>query len=595
MKRQSSLEDNNNIEIPARVLDNLSLDENILFKFKGIKRPLNTKISKLFKYSIIVLSIVVIIEIIILILFIQDDIYFFLPFIALIPFVSGGYWLFLFKSKFFVSINYLALTNKAIYIYQHQRKVPKESETLERIELSSLSIVLVSELKTKENFIPRGLIDFVYPKESSSKSMIYPVNRKSIGEVNNVLVKYKIIESIIWAYIDVNERINIISQELNLRDLMISPTSLEFNRLKKQIRHHIVEFVIGGIVILICIILILLGDNIFSTIGIFGIVISFTLIAVIIRFDIYIRQVLPSNEGTMQITSEGLKFIHEKGTTVFNFDSNIAFDFKIIRSKMFSEKSIFIGTIIVQDLNNPHLKVKFGPTIEIVKTLELLFLSYLSWKNNHQLLFREEEISTLLDQKRTISSKGLIKSKVDSTLITEAITSQTIGLSEKQEESVKKRLIINEKVLMIYQPKRRRQVLFIHLIGIIIGIILTFFSIWRFFEPLLMPLFVMSFTIGITIIIFTLISLYNYIFIDRLYIFTNQKLIIKNFKKYFDVPYKDISLILLKEGRTSDIVQIDFKVDSEIKTNAKISNISLTIEKDSDLYDKIIYYKKTFT
>ncbi|MFX1498859.1 MAG: hypothetical protein ACFFBH_15145 [Promethearchaeota archaeon] len=594
MKRQKSNESNNDEELPANILDNVSLDEIILYKSKGIKKPTNIKF-KVSKYFIPIFSIIFMIEMFILTLFIQDHIHLFLPILVIFPIIAIVCWVCLFISHIFVFINYFALTNKALYIYQYPKKFPNRPETLKKIELKSLITVSLSELTKKKNLTPRGLLNFVYPKESSSKSMSYPVNRKIIGGINDVLVKCNIIESIIWMCRDVNERINIISKELNLRNLEISPTSQEFIRLKKWVKHLNIGLVTGTIVFLTCIILISLGNNLISTISSYGMVVSLTCLVIIIPFNIITRQVVPSNEGTMQITTEGLKFVDEKGTRVIDFNSNIAFNFKIIPNKMFSERATFIGTIIVQDLNNPHLKIKFGPTVEIVKILEFLFLSYLSWKNYHQLLLKKEEVLTLQDQKSLMKITESIKSKTNSISITGAVTSQTVGLSEQQKENIKKMLLPNEKVLTVYQPERKKQVLLIHLIGIAIGITLTFFSIWRFFEPLLMPIFVMVFTVGMIVIIFTLISLYNYIFIERIYIFTDQKLILKNFKKYYDVSYKDISLVLLKEGHTSDVIQIVFNFDSEIKTNAKISNINLTIEKDSDLYDKIIYYKKNFT
>jgi hypothetical protein len=78
----------------------------------------------------------------------------------------------------------------------------------------------------------------------------------------------------------------------------------------------------------------------------------------------------------------------------------------------------------------------------------------------------------------------------------------------------------------------------------------------------------------------------------NLYIFTNQKLIVKHFKKYHEVPYKDFSTILLNEHRKSDRITIVLKIDSLV--NLDIIQIPYA-QKNSDLYNKIISNKKTFT
>ncbi len=597
MKRQKVNDEENDYdkEVPANIQNNLSADEIILYKSKGFNNPSSTKF---IKFAVPILQIAIIIELLILFQIVKREIDMIINiFIFGSSILMWIYWVFLVKLNILSSINYFIFSNRAVYVYHHSRRFfsSNKSETLEKIELSSLKAILLRKLKKKKDLVPNGLIDFIYPKESNLKFITDPTNRMAIGETNDVLLKYNIIESIMWVYQDVKGRIDTIIKELNLsKPPEISPTSQECIRLKKRVRNHNIVLGIGILNFIFCTIFISLGNNIVSLICIFGIIASLTLVIFIASFDIHIRQVVPSSDGMIQITPEGLKYINEKRTIIFNFNSNIGFDFKIIPNKM-SENFTYIGTITIQSFDNPDLKVKFGPTIEIIKVLELLYLSYLSWKNHHQLLLNEEEILSLRNQKSMVKSKESIKRKIDSSPIVDTISSQKFGLSEEQEDNVKKVLNTNEKVLTIYQHERKTYILLIYLIIFSVGVILILFSIWSVLEFLfMMPNFVITFTFGMTIIIFTTISLYNYVFINRIYIFTNQKLILKIFKKYYQVPYKDISIILLNEGRKSNVIHVNFNADSEIKVRRKINNISLPIKKESDLYDKIISYKKSF-
>ena len=594
-KRKSNDEENDNdLELPSNLRDNLSLDEKILYKSKGVKKfPLR----KPFKYAIPIFFILLIVESLIGIRLIPNyfNLLLLIDIFALI--MISVMWVATFKFKLFDTIIYFALTKKAVYIYQYPKKFPVSPETLEKVDLNSLTAVLFKKLKSNRNLASRGFIDFVYPQTLSSASKIYPACRRAIGEVNDVLIKCNIIESIIWRYSNVNERIKTISEELDLKNLEINPSKLEFVKLKKRVKHHNIELVIGSVVFLLCVILISLGNNLWF-IYISGIITSLTLIVVIITFDIHIRPMVPSKEGTIQITSEGLKFIYDKETLAFDFNSSLEFNFNIITNKMFSENFTYIGTITIQEFDKSNFKIKFGPTTETLKILELLYLCNLSWKNQHQLLLEEREIQNLSDQRRILSSNVSMESKLDEYRKIEAPTPQVFELSEELQENIKTMLVPNEKILTLYRDRNKKRIIITFLITFSIGVILTSFSIWRLFEfniAIEVVYVWYPFTIGMVMIIFPLIYIYEYLFIGKIYVFTNQKLILKNFKKYYDVPYKDISLVRLNNGKIFNFIQIDFKVDSKITTIANINNISLQVEKSSNLYDKIISYKKSFT
>ncbi|MFX1277661.1 MAG: hypothetical protein ACFFHV_08790 [Promethearchaeota archaeon] len=389
----------NEFEIPEQLYNNLIPNEKILHKFRAHKP---SKIDKIFILSIVGTIITVIITSIISV--IRRGLgYLFSPYLLLMYFIYFPLVLIVSlimrKKLSYKREYYVIFTNKKVYIYESAH----QEEYINSIELKSIKLITFKFKRHSDKLNANGTIDFFSDEIKPEQK-----NRILIRGVQNLLINQNIIESIMWDYGNVKERLETIKSENQIR----LPYDFELDKVlwKKVNKSNRISstFIIISIISIVIGLIGIIYDfinskdtTIYSLLFVCILSIGLTDILISPRRKISLSKILsPKNDIILRLIEKELILIKGDSSNSFPFNSSFYIDLynTFYSSKIEAEK--FIGGIKIKSAYEDIEEIKFGPTKDYLKVAEIIYLNYLSWKAKQGFLRNEK---TFTQSKETLA------------------------------------------------------------------------------------------------------------------------------------------------------------------------------------------------
>ena len=573
--------------IPKQVLDNLSTNEDILFN-------INTKFVKgivtLTKFSIPIMELVFILSIFVIYLlrgvnWFSDNLQILMSVMLVV--VGIAFWLYVTKSSFGKTSYLLLITNKSVLLLQKYN----HSEDLEKIDLFSIEAIISRKNKTLGAHTDSGTIDFIWNmgKALSLGKPYYRINRTTIRNVPNITKNMKVIESIFFHFGNIYEKWEKIKSDKKIKiPYEIKPSAEVHSKINRNVKIYNVVHIFCWIFLIMGLIVLFIPNRIVWLISLLIIALSVSSILTDLRTNFNLRKVRVSQDNTLQLYENKAIVLHNGNSVSFNFNPDLQLDFIILRYRFAKKDYSFIGTIKIKSSSHSSLKRKIGPYKDYLQNLEIIYLNYLVWKNNHKLLLTKEmlvKLSTIYLQ----PDNQNLKSKQEKIIISwknfQDIPLDSILIPENKILEIRNHFNLNERILTTYKPQFKNYKIIIPLILLIIGII-SFILGWIMdLTILIIPGMILILMPGLVLSSETRIK-------NSLFIFTTLRLIAVYKNKITYRFYNDIASIILKEKKKHNTIIITAKPSSK-EDPEDIRDITLFyLLKESQLYEKLLFLKK---
>ena len=241
-----------------------------------------------------------------------------------------------------------------------------------------------------------------------------------------------------------------------------------------------------------------------------------------------------------------------------------------------------LNTLIIKSsYEKSYDKFTFGPIENFLDILELIYLKFLSWKFNKDLLLYVEELLNLEEKEKSFDyAKKISKAERKSELITYS-KEKLIPFLEYLNKS--------ERILLIYFPKK----IYSSIKMIIIVILLIIYFYLATFSVINLSIDTLLMFLGICLIfIFGLI-----IFLTQKswnYVFTSQRIILYKSKKIYFIPYNNIIAITYYNKLTRQNIEIHLKNPIEVLNLDENTKIEINPPKKLNLFTKILSLRNSF-
>ncbi|MFX0135006.1 MAG: hypothetical protein ACFFDN_15300 [Candidatus Hodarchaeota archaeon] len=394
-------DDMEDFEIPKEIINDLVNDEEILYKLKTISSP---KFEQHFKYFIYGMIIFVVIQVVFNIIrtsgrCLNSGIFWAIYFVVL----PSVFLLFLFGEKKITlpMENYLVITNKRIFPYmkEHSRRRFESQEFYDSIELASVNFITYRNKKLTKKSETKGTIDIVVE------------DRISIKNVPNIEMNIKIIESIIWLYGNVQEKLN----KFNKKKQINLPYNFKINEelwetLHNSKKKNILIFIISLAALIFGIIGFIYTIISPENLGVIDIgfifLLSFGFAFVILpssRLYKLRSNLAPNKDILLQLNENKIMLTTIKIPNEIYFDADFYLNFSNMINFM-SKSGEYIGAIHIKPNFNSKSYIKFGPIEDYLEMAEIIFLYGLKSKAEQKILENKEAIINY----QKISQKKLI-------------------------------------------------------------------------------------------------------------------------------------------------------------------------------------------
>ncbi|MFX1281705.1 MAG: hypothetical protein ACFFA3_20305, partial [Promethearchaeota archaeon] len=556
-------------DIPEQIKDNISSNEQILHYAQWNYTPLGFKLAIIALYGTIIASIITICYGIskgVSVILEYWTIYLLIFPISLI--------MILIVSRFIKRVYFIVITDQNLHLFT---KLGREN-VMDSVGLDSIKAIALRKKFFSRSAHQNGKIVIV-----SSNLSNYQKNKIILQNIQNFEETFKKFESILWYYGKLKERL----QNLRSKENIEIPHTFQLNKKAYNRIDRYVKFFNVGIII--CLVAISLGIlfvflkvdfmvNIFLLIfgcGFLGFFLGYKIIFKKFMVPLNTGLILESNRVTLRKT--------ESSETVF-FNEKSVLDFlqtqDLKKSSIGSYESV--GSIIIKEsINSPKL-IKFGPIVGVHQFLEIIYLHLLEWKGEQGILIAEELIRDF--------KKKEIKEKVQD--FEDQILPEAVDIDDEILKQVQNYLEPNEQVLFTHKPivNLKKQIIF-SILGII-SFILLYISISLSYHFQSINLFVIvMFAIMIPMLLgtFTLCALPGIIMEKKsLFVFTNEKIIIKYPKQFLITKLNNIASINRSNKRKKYHLMINLKKELENSPYINKSEIAIrNILKEDPLLEKI--------
>ena len=555
--------------IPVQIIDNISPSEEILHQAKWHYTSPTFKISI---YAIFGLEIVS--SIFLLIAFSRGNtiIIKFGPIFLFVYPLAFILMFFMFKISPYRKEFFLVITDKKLYLYTKTGRV----DSIDSINLTSIKAALFKKKRFIKKSKDLGKIVLI-----STDLKKYQKNKIEIQNIKNLKFTYQKFESILWHYGNLKERIETFRNNNNIfLPYTFKIEQQTFNKITRYGR-------IFTILLIICIVAIGIGFMgiflqmhfiIIINLLVFGS--GFVVMSLVFRF--MIKNILTPIMNQLNLEEDKIVLIGEEFSETIFFNDKVNLDFHQIQD--FKKSSIgtyeILGAIIVKESIDSLKMIKFGPIFEFYNFLEVCYLHLLNWKGEQGLLLEKDQLQYIKKEKFRdvvhVVNTEQKKAKLEEVYLDNEILTHVRNYLEKDEQ-----------ILFKYKPEYNIKK------NIIIGIA----GIFSFILLLLIPFVSINFFI-ITIFILIFPITFGFLALcvlpgklmekKSVYIFTNQKIIIKYPKQFLITKINNISSIKRINKRNRYHIVINLK--NELENSPFIDKGALTIQnipKDNILIDRV--------
>jgi hypothetical protein len=570
-------------ELFEAIKENLHPSEKILYEIDWEYIPLMNKIMRYMSYGSILF---VVVFMIIFFSIFANRISIFNEFISIFYFVVPFMFvlMILFMRKVNMSYHYLvAITNKKLYLSRKMAKI----KTLDSINLSAIKGVIYKPKSTRSDQSQGAIIILSDELPAHQKKQI------NLNIVNDLDLNYNAIESILWQFGDINQRWDQLIRKYNIQlPYKIKGSELLIARLKKTIRIFNFLTLIFLLLGMIGLILLIFVPSALDNTLFFLLIINFLLFGFVFSIFFYVykyrlTRIIPKQISDLIIESTQIKLAKDDKLETISLQEEIpSLDFVIAQDlKRKTKGTIDINGLLIirSELNSPR-KMEFGPIEKFEDFFELIFLYLL--KQKYESKSSSIKIPTLKDKYTIFREKTEVRESA-------ALLTKDSKISEKNYNLIKNYVNPEEKLLFEYNPdiKLLKYIIFgmlgiFSFIGLYIILSLTFtFSSLNLF------------IIGIFTLIFPIVGgmlalclLPGMVMEKRaVYMFTDQKIIIKYQKKFLFITYSNIKNILkIKRRKKRYNIELNLKTPLESSPYIDKNRITiLNVLEDTNLIEKI--------
>ncbi|MFX1313449.1 MAG: hypothetical protein ACFFHD_12660 [Promethearchaeota archaeon] len=241
-----------------------------------------------------------------------------------------------------------------------------------------------------------------------------------------------------------------------------------------------------------------------------------------------------------------------------------------------------INTLIIKSsYESSYDEFTFGPIENLLDILELIYLKFLSWKFNKDLLLYVEEILNLIDKQKSYDYiKGISKTER---------RFEPITYSKEKLIPFLEYLNKTERILLIYFPKK----IYSSIKMIIIVILLILYFYFATFSAMNLSIDALLVFLGIcSIFIFGLIIFLTQKFWK--YLFTSQRIILEKSNKIYSIPYNNIIAVTHFNKLNRQNIEIHLKNPIEGLNLDENTKIEINLPKKFNLFTKILNFRNKF-
>ncbi|MFX1259739.1 MAG: hypothetical protein ACFFAN_17945 [Promethearchaeota archaeon] len=392
----------NDFEIPEHLYNNLIPNEKILHKFRAYKPSKIYRILiLLFIGGIITMIITNIITVVRKGIDVLFSLYLLLIYLIYLPFMFI-FFLIMRKRLNFKRDYYIIITNKRIYIHESAN----QREYINSIELNSIKLITFRYSKHTEKFGVIGAIDLVSDEIKNERK-----NRISIRGIQNLLKNLNIIESIMWDYGNIKERLDFINKKSNItlpHDFKLDKILWKkINRSSKILSIRIIISIILIVIGLIGIIYDLINNKDVTIYGfIFICILSIGLTEIVFspRRKYSLSKIISSKKDiTLRLKENEIVLIEGQSSLSFPFNLNFYINIYNTYYSFKTGSKKIIGGIKIKSAYENLVKIKFGPIEDYLKVAEKIYLYILNWKAKKGFLKSKE----IITQSKEISKEDL--------------------------------------------------------------------------------------------------------------------------------------------------------------------------------------------
>ncbi|MFX1320382.1 MAG: hypothetical protein ACFFAQ_01945 [Promethearchaeota archaeon] len=241
-----------------------------------------------------------------------------------------------------------------------------------------------------------------------------------------------------------------------------------------------------------------------------------------------------------------------------------------------------INTLIIKSSYEPSYdEFTFGPIENFLDVLELIYLKFLTWKFNKDLLLHVEEILNLIEEQKPyeyIKEINKVERKVE-----------PITYSKERILPFLEYLNKTERILIIYFPKKIYSS--IKMIIIIFLVIIYFY--FTTFSVINLSVDALLVFLGIcSIFIFGLIIFLTQKFWK--YLFTSQRIILEKSNKIYSIPYNNVVAVTYFNKLNRQNIEIHLKNPIEGISPDENTKIEINPTKKVNLFTKILNLRNRF-
>jgi len=370
--------------IPYQIKDNLTPSEELLHqaRWRYIK-----PIYKIYSYSIIGMAIFT--SIFLLYAFSRGSTIiteFWSVYLFMVSFVFI-FIFFMFRKSPFRKEFCLVITDKKLYLYTKAGRV----DSIDSIDLTSIKAALFKKKRYIKKNEDIGKIVLI----SNDLNKVHK-NKIEIQNIKNLKFAYQKLESILWHFGNLKERINMFKSKNNIH----LPYTFEieqqtFNRYTRYRR-------IFDYLIIICIIAIGIGFiGIFLQFN-FMIIVIFILfgggfVGLFVYYRYMISKVLTPLGNQFNLEESNVKLNGDEFSNIIPLSDEINLDYVQLPDFKKSSTGSFevVGAVIIKESLDSSKMIKFGPIFKFYDFLEVIYLSILNWKGEQRLLLTKEQLQTI--------------------------------------------------------------------------------------------------------------------------------------------------------------------------------------------------------
>ncbi|MFX0076416.1 MAG: hypothetical protein ACFE96_13325 [Candidatus Hermodarchaeota archaeon] len=578
MKLKVNKNNNDNL-IPEQIKDNISSTETVLFQTNW---HYTSKFYKISIYSVLVMMIFTVISFLYAILRgseILGDFWSIFLIVLPLAFIT---FLFTFRKSRLRKEFFLVITNEKIHMLMEQGRVT----SVDSIRLTSIkSIIFKKKWTLRKNRVYSKIILITDDLKRYQKNKIVLQNIQNLPDI------YKRLESILWNYANIRERIHMLYDKHRIKLPFIF--KIEQKTFQRYTRYRsIVEvlFIISIIVIGMGIVFIFLNFEFIVNLGFLLFGSAFAVMFLVYRT--ILNNLITPKDNQLILEKDKINLKRGEGPETLYFNELVYLDFHQTQDLKKSPTGSFevVGAIVIKESLNSSKKIKFGPIFDFYKFLEIIYLHILNWKGEKGFILGKEQIQDIMTK---------VEPKISQTIVQEPIM---IKLEESYIDDeimvhVQNYLESDEKIVFTYKPivNLTRQIFFSILA--IFSFILLYLSIQLSYTFNSINIFVITIFTLIFPIAYGMVALCSLpgIIMEKktLYIFTNQKMIIKFPKQFVITKINNIASINRTNRRKKYHLQINLK--AEISNSPYIDKSSITIQnipKENNLLEKMKYLRE---